>query len=63
MASERPAAGTQEQLTPPDPDSGVEFPVQIEALPDADAVGVVLTARVAGVEISDWVKLSVTTTS
>jgi hypothetical protein len=57
------AAGAQEQLTPPDPVSGVEVPVQIEALPEADAIGVVLTTSVADVEVSDWVKLSVTTTS
>ena len=46
-ALERPAAGAQEQEAPPEPESGVELPAQIAAVPDAAAVGRGLTVTSA----------------
>jgi hypothetical protein len=46
-ASERPAAGAHAQEMPPEPDSGVEVPAQISAVPPASAVGRGRTVTVA----------------
>ena len=45
-ALSRPVAGDQEQLVPPEPESAVEEPAQIEAVPEATAVGFVLIVTV-----------------
>ena len=42
-ASERPVAGVQAQVVPPEPESGVAPPTQIAAAPPATAVGDGLT--------------------
>jgi hypothetical protein len=42
----RPVDGFQEQLVPPEPESGVDVPAQIAAEPDAAAVGFGLTVTV-----------------
>ena len=39
FGSESAVCGDQEQLTPPEPVSGVEVPAQIVAEPDATAIG------------------------
>jgi hypothetical protein len=44
---ERPVAGAQEQLTPPDPVRLADAPAQIVADPDATAVGRGCTVTVA----------------
>ena len=46
-ALESPVAGAQEQETPPEPESGVEAPAQISAVPEATAVGFGLTVTAA----------------
>jgi hypothetical protein len=45
-ALSRPVDGDQEQLVPPEPDSAVDDPAQIEAVPDATAVGFALIVTV-----------------
>ena len=45
-ALSRPVEGDQEQLVPPEPESAVEAPAQIEADPDATAVGFALIVTV-----------------
>src|SRR5450759_2214577 len=52
-ASSRPAAGDQEQETPPEPVSCVEAPLQIVAVPDAFAVGGAQTVTVTVAELTD----------
>ena len=42
-ASSRPVEGDQEQPVPPDPESAVDEPAQIEAVPEATAVGSAFT--------------------
>jgi hypothetical protein len=46
-ALESPVDGAHEQEAPPEPESGVEAPAQISAVPDATAVGVGLTVTAA----------------
>jgi hypothetical protein len=46
-AFESPAAGAQEHDTPPEPESGVEPPAQISAVPEATAVGCGVTVTTA----------------
>ena len=46
-ASERPVAGAHAQEMPPEPESGVEAPAQISAVPPASAVGRGRTVTVA----------------
>src|ERR1700730_19204663 len=47
-ALDRPVPGDQEQLAPPAPVNGVRVPEEIAALPEAEAVAVVLQTTAAG---------------
>ena len=56
-------AGSHEQETPPEPMSPADSPVQTVPPPEAAAVGRPLTVSVAWLDVIDWPKPSVTTTS
>jgi hypothetical protein len=62
LALESPAAGDQEQLTPPEPLSGVEEPATIVAVPEATAVGREFTVTVVVAEVAKQPFASVTLT-
>ena len=62
FAFERPVDGDQAQLTPPDPESGVEEPAAIVADPEAVAVGLGLTVTWVPGEVAEQPLASVTVT-
>jgi hypothetical protein len=45
-ALSRPVEGDQEQAVPPEPESAVDDPAQIDAVPEATAAGFALTVTV-----------------
>ena len=49
-ASERPVAGAHAQEMPPEPESGVDVPAQIAAVPAAAATGRAFTVTMADPE-------------
>lgn len=62
LALDSPVVGDQEQLTPPEPPSGVEEPVTIVAVPEATAVGRGFTVTVVAAEVATHPFESVTVT-
>ena len=60
-ASSSPVAGDQRHESPPDPESGVDWPARMVAAPDATAVGVGFTVTVTvGALVEGWPAASVT---